>query len=141
MTKVYGFSPSQKTRSFPDGAPRRESYGSDADYFRAEGKYTSEWRAGYRCRGCDDGGCPQCGLVRPAAAAESDEEDLSRAYKVGESSGLGEAAALLMSQATELFSRGKDDEARRLRALAQEIKKKSEERHPGAPEIGKRDGK
>ena len=52
------------TRSFQDGAPQRESYDSDAAYFRAERKYDEEWREEYECKGCGDPGCPQCGHGR-----------------------------------------------------------------------------
>lgn len=57
----FGLEP---TKSFPDGAPQRESYNSDDFYFRAEKKYDEEWRAEYKCQGCDDFGCPQCGHGR-----------------------------------------------------------------------------
>lgn len=53
----------QKTKSFPDGAPQRESYDSDDHYFRAEKRYEEEWRAKYQCAGCVDPGCPQCGYL------------------------------------------------------------------------------
>ena len=61
MKNVSAFSPGQTTKSFPDGAPQRESYDSDAALFRAEERYEKEWRAIYRCGGCRDYVCPQCG--------------------------------------------------------------------------------
>lgn len=57
---VLRFSPAQVTKSFPDGAPQRESYDSDVYYFRAEKQYEEEWRKAYRCQTCGDPGCPQC---------------------------------------------------------------------------------
>lgn len=51
----------QATKSFPDGAPQRESYDHDDDCFRAEVKYAAEWRKEFECPGCTDPGCPQCG--------------------------------------------------------------------------------
>lgn len=51
----------QQTKSFPDGAPQRESYDSDEALFKAEKKYQKEWRAEYDCPGCTDPGCPKCG--------------------------------------------------------------------------------
>ena len=61
MKTVTRFRVSQDTRSFPDGAPQRESYGSDKSYFFAEAKYGQEWCDEYRCEGCGDWGCPKCG--------------------------------------------------------------------------------
>jgi hypothetical protein len=61
MLLVHGFSPGQTTRSFATGAPQRESYNSDADYFRGVKLYDKEWRRTYRCMGCLDRVCPQCG--------------------------------------------------------------------------------
>lgn len=58
MIKVGAFSPGQTTRSFPDGAPQRENYESDAALFRAELEYAREWRRTYRCAGCGDPVCP-----------------------------------------------------------------------------------
>ena len=51
----------QPTPSFPEGAPQRESYMTDEACDRADVRYADEWRAMYRCAGCDDVGCPQCG--------------------------------------------------------------------------------
>jgi hypothetical protein len=51
----------QKTKSFPEGAPQRENYDTDDHLFRAEEKYQAEWREEYKCPGCDDPACPQCG--------------------------------------------------------------------------------
>lgn len=51
----------QPTISFPEIAPQREEYTTDAAYDRACVKYANEWRAQYRCAGCSDIACPQCG--------------------------------------------------------------------------------
>lgn len=51
----------QPTVSFPEIAPQREEYVSDRAYDRACVAYANEWRAAYRCAGCDDVACPQCG--------------------------------------------------------------------------------
>jgi hypothetical protein len=51
----------QATKSFPDGAPQRENYDHDDDCFRAEAKYSAEWRKEFECPGCTDVCCPQCG--------------------------------------------------------------------------------
>lgn len=61
MKTVTGFSPGQSTKSFPEGAPQRECYLSDEACFRAEERYEKEWRKTYRCAGCRDLVCPQCG--------------------------------------------------------------------------------
>lgn len=51
----------QATTTFPEGAPQRESYLNERAYARACVQYANEWRAAYRCAGCDDVACPQCG--------------------------------------------------------------------------------
>ena len=51
----------QKTKSFEDGAPERESYSDDRAFDRACVTYANEWRGEYECRGCNDAMCPQCG--------------------------------------------------------------------------------
>ena len=51
----------QPTKSYPDGAPQRESYYSDGAYLCACDAYDVEWRHKYKCQGCDDCCCPQCG--------------------------------------------------------------------------------
>lgn len=51
----------QGTATFPDGAPQRECFVSDAAFDRACVQYADEWRRTYRCAGCDDVACPQCG--------------------------------------------------------------------------------
>ena len=58
------------------------------------------------------------------------EEVLDEAYKLGISSGLGNAAEFLMYKATEKFELGKDEEARMLRSLANDLKKQSKDAHP-----------
>ena len=60
----------QETRSFPEGAPQRESYNSDAAYDRACVTYDGEWRLQYHCAGCDDVVCPQCGAEGARRARE-----------------------------------------------------------------------
>lgn len=51
----------QATRSFPDGAPQREEYESDAAHTLACVEYGAEWRAAYICGndGCKNRDCPQ----------------------------------------------------------------------------------
>lgn len=51
----------QPTTSFPEGAPQRESYNTDEDLFKAEKEYAVEWRKEFKCPGCEDMACPQCG--------------------------------------------------------------------------------
>jgi hypothetical protein len=63
MKAVTGFSPGQTTKSFPEGAPQRESYESDVACFRAEERYAKEWCETYCCTGCRDLVCPQCGKM------------------------------------------------------------------------------
>lgn len=53
----------QETTTFPDGAPQRESYDSDAHFIQAVRRYQEEWRAEYECKGCADAVCPQCGCL------------------------------------------------------------------------------
>lgn len=51
----------QPTATFSEGAPQREDYTGDAAFDRACVQYANEWRSAYRCAGCDDVACPQCG--------------------------------------------------------------------------------
>lgn len=51
----------QPTATFPEGAPQRESFDSDRAFDRACVTYAREWRGLYRCGGCGDVACPQCG--------------------------------------------------------------------------------
>lgn len=51
----------QATKSFAEGAPQRESYLDDRSFDRACVAYANEWRSEYRCEGCDEVECPQCG--------------------------------------------------------------------------------
>lgn len=51
----------QGTKTFPDGAPQRESYNSDNDFELECMRYRFEWCAQYECPGCDNSDCPQCG--------------------------------------------------------------------------------
>lgn len=51
----------QPTTSFPDGAPQRESYESDAFFYGACRKYDAEWVVAYKHPGhCKNLDCPQC---------------------------------------------------------------------------------
>lgn len=59
------------------------------------------------------------------------EDELDRAYKLGESSGLEIASGFLMETAAGYFKRKSDDEAGLLRRLAMELEAKAKERHPG----------
>lgn len=56
------FNPSQSTKTFPDGAPQRESYLTEKNYRVAEKKYDQEWRQAYICENCGDASCPNCGI-------------------------------------------------------------------------------
>ena len=64
---------------------------------------------------------------------EPTEEALTRSYKVGQSSGLKEAAAFLMEEASKNFKCRKDSEAGMLRGYSLALEKLAEERHPGVP--------
>jgi hypothetical protein len=61
----------QPTPSFPDCAPQREDYIDDRGYDRACVKYANEWRAMYRCAGCNDVACPNCGVEGSASCKET----------------------------------------------------------------------
>jgi hypothetical protein len=51
----------QETKSFPEGAPQRETYMDDLEFDRACLVYDREWRKEYRCTGCATvSDCPQC---------------------------------------------------------------------------------
>lgn len=52
----------QPTKTYPDGAPQREEYETDRAHFMACNAYSVEWRAQYKCAGCTDPACPQCGV-------------------------------------------------------------------------------
>lgn len=58
------------------------------------------------------------------------EEDLNRSYQVGIYTGLDQAAAFLMREATKAFENGGRD-AENLRRLSVELKKRSDAAHPG----------
>jgi hypothetical protein len=60
------------------------------------------------------------------------EYRLNHTMKVGEWSGLNEAAGLLMKKALEAFEQG-DREAHRYRKLSKELKTLATTRHPGPP--------
>lgn len=52
----------QETKSFPEGAPQRESYFDDLSFERACVVYEKEWRQQYQCENqCKNVDCPQCG--------------------------------------------------------------------------------
>ena len=61
------------------------------------------------------------------------ERESDRAYKVGQSTGLDQAARALLERAAASFKSGRDEEARTLRSLSQELSERAVERHPGAP--------
>lgn len=61
------------------------------------------------------------------------EREAGRMYAVGQSAGLDEAAHDLLTRATVSFAQGRDEEAKMLRGLAQDFKKRAKERHPGVP--------
>ena len=63
------------------------------------------------------------------------DKEEARTYALGQSSGLDEAAALLMSHATEQWALGRDDKiADRLRSLSHVLQTMAEKRHPGCPD-------
>lgn len=64
---------------------------------------------------------------------EATEADLDRAYKVGQSSGLEEAATRLMKEASGYFQSGEDEKAGVLRRIAKEMQDAAQKRHPGVP--------
>jgi len=59
--RVTNFSPSQGTKSFPDGAPKREEYATSASFRKDCRSYWAEWRARYECinQACKNWDCPQ----------------------------------------------------------------------------------
>ena len=64
---------------------------------------------------------------------ESGDEE-QRWYDVGRSSGLEEAGVYVLGLATKLFQRGDDKMARKLRDIAEELKRRGEKAHPGPRE-------
>jgi hypothetical protein len=60
------------------------------------------------------------------------EDDLNRSYAVGISVGLGQAAGRMENKAMEAFRLGCDKEAMLYRCEAKELKRLSNEAHPGA---------
>lgn len=63
---------------------------------------------------------------------EEYEEELNRTYKLGQSSGLKEAGAVVMKKAIEEFER-ETELAVRLRSIAKALRMFGEDRHPGIP--------
>jgi hypothetical protein len=61
---VHGFR-LQSTASFQEGAPQRENYITDHSFESACASYAKEWRQAYRCAGCRNRECPQCGEQEP----------------------------------------------------------------------------
>lgn len=61
-----------------------------------------------------------------------DEAGRDRAYKVGISVGLGQAAGTLMERALDAF-KNSNDMAPELRRLSVLLKKMSDDAHPGVP--------
>jgi hypothetical protein len=51
-------------------------------------------------------------------------------YRLGESVGLAEAAAKLMTMAREMFSQGRDERAKELRRISNQFKEDADTRHP-----------
>lgn len=97
-----------------------------------------------RCKAAIDAFNESLGLEAPSwvldyhddeiqALVEEDESELNRSYQVGISSGLDQAASLLMSEATSKFKAGQDNEARQLRCLSEDLKKLGKKAHPGVP--------
>jgi hypothetical protein len=64
---------------------------------------------------------------------EPTEDELDRTYKLGQSTGLSEAAGFLLEEASKNFKRRRDSEAELLRGYALDLEKRAEERHPGVP--------
>lgn len=91
---------------------------------KCEREFECEARCGRDgCRDFEDGLCGGC----------REEDALDRSYKVGISSGLEQAANFVMEEATTLFAVGNDEDARRLRRIAHELKKRADKAHPGVP--------
>lgn len=61
MTKATAVFCLQATKSFPEGAPQRESYDTNEVFLADCKSYVREWRTEFTCPGCDNGECPQCG--------------------------------------------------------------------------------
>lgn len=66
----------QDTTAFPDGAPQRDGFVSDAAFAHACAQYAAEWRETYHCAGCNVAGCPQCGAEPAPAHATSISHEL-----------------------------------------------------------------
>ena len=61
-------------------------------------------------------------------------EEEVRTYHLGESSGLAEAAKVLMDEAMGRWKSGKDDIAEYLRAISHDLSERAAKRHPGVRE-------
>lgn len=61
MTRTVAIFWIQPTPSFPEGAPQREEYQSDADHDLACQLYAAEWRVIFHCPGCKNPDCPEHG--------------------------------------------------------------------------------
>jgi hypothetical protein len=72
--------------------------------------------------------------LQAAVEQDSDEDELeelkNNAYKLGEHSGLNEAAGILLTKAAQAFQNEKDAEAKQLRDIGKEFKELAEKRHP-----------
>lgn len=63
-------------------------------------------------------------------AKETSEERLNRTFRVGQSSGLEEAAKMLMAKALDYFRCGEDRTASLLRTLSEKLLEEAARRHP-----------
>lgn len=77
---------------------------------------------------CKFGKCPDSCECRCHIAIEAHR---IHSYKVGTSSGLQQAAGVLLTEATEAFTLGRDEEAQMLRKLANQLSAQSKKEHPG----------
>jgi hypothetical protein len=59
------------------------------------------------------------------------EAHANHSYKVGQYAGLNSASAMLLQQAGDSFTKGRDQEAQLLRFWAERMKQEAEDIHPG----------
>lgn len=69
-------------------------------------------------------------------SSEDDDEEarINRAYKVGQSSGMGMAADIVLEKATRHFKAGRDEFAKEFRDLSRCFREHAALLHPGVPE-------
>lgn len=60
------------------------------------------------------------------------DDDRDWSYEFGQCQGLEQAAGILLKEAMDAFARGRDDDARTLRALSESIRATSAEREAAA---------